>query len=383
MRKSANAPLLRLLNAQTVFDVIRRERPISRAEVARLTGMAKPTVSNVLSDLLQAGLVRESADGVARQRGNTFEPVPEAAYVLGVDVGARFLRAALADLSGTVHARGAVPHGGDTAQLPDLALGLRNRLLEEAGVVLPALEATVIGVPGIINPEDGKIWRLNPERTETYPIVAAMERSLGHPAVVENDINLAAIGEQWRGLAAGVDDFVFLSIGTGVGMGLVLRGRLHRGHRGAAGEVDLPGDAASAAEHAMLTYAAEHHGLRDTSPEEIFARAAAGDPAAIAVRSEQARRIAAYIRPIARITDVELVVLGGGIGIHCQELLEEVRTELERCVHYPPRLEISALGDTPVLVGALALGIQDCASRLVASRLRGENEEAPAADQLG
>ncbi|GAA5011882.1 ROK family transcriptional regulator [Actinopolymorpha pittospori] len=369
-QQSANAPLLRRMNARTVFDAIWRGHPISRAEIARHVGMAKPTVSHVLQDLGAAGLVRESPapDGVVRQRNITFEPVPRSAYVLGIDVGGRFLRAALASLDGETTAREDLTHTDlDAAALPWLALRLRDRLLDQAGVSLDRLEEIVVGMPGIIHPATGKIRKVNPSRIDGYPIVEALSVSLEHPVTVENDINLAALGERWRGLGQGVDDFAFLSVGTGVGAGLVLRGHLYRGHSGAAGEIDLPGDADSPAAHAISAFAHRLYGHTPPSVPEIFATAQ-DDPTARLVLHEEARRIACAIAPIARVNDVELVVLGGGIGSHCGPLLEEVRAELSSRVQSPPRIEISALGDAPVLIGALALGTETCKAEIVTRR---------------
>lgn len=368
--QSASAPLLRLLNAQTAFEVVRREKAISRAELARSTGMAKPTVSNVLQDLQAIGLVRETP-GDKRQRGMTFELVPAAALVFGLDVGGRYLRAGLAGLDGEVVASAEVAHSGvDHVELPRLAVELRDRLLRTASVDLAMVEAAVVGVPGIVNPSNGHVSRLNPERVESYPIVELLERSLGHPAVVENDVNLAAIGEQAGGLGAEVANFVYLSVGTGVGAGLVLRGQLHRGRFGAAGETDMPGDPDSPSEPALLAHVRSAYGaVGPTTVEAIFAAADEGDGTALEVLADEARRIAGQLVPIARVVDVELVVLGGGIGTHCGRILDEVSRQLAGRVHYPPRLAISTLGDTAVLTGALAFGAQNCGERIVAERL--------------
>ena len=162
---------------------------------------------------------------------------------------------------------------------------------------------------------------------------------------VENDVNLAALGEQWRGIAHGLEDFVFLSIGTGLGGGLVLRGELHRGHHGAAGEVDyaLGGDLERENDPAAVgvsAYAARltAEGRLATTLEPpfdvraIFAAARAGDELARAVVAEEAQRIAAHVVPIAAVADVALVVLGGGIGTNADLLLEPIRALLaEHC----------------------------------------------------
>src|SRR5689334_10515163 len=173
--RRATPRLLKDLNERTVLEAIRAGAPISRAQISRRAGISKPTVSQALQSLVDAGLVRETPhepDGPS-YGALYFEPVSEAALVLGLDLGARFLRSAVCDLEGDVRARRDVE--------------LRQPATEHA---------------------------------------------------LEHDVNLAALGEQWLGVARGVDDFAFLSVGTGMGSGLVLRGELHRGRHGAAGEID-------------------------------------------------------------------------------------------------------------------------------------------------
>src|SRR5205814_7774066 len=141
------------------------------------------------------------------------------------------------------------------------------------------------------------------------------EARLDHPVSLENDINLAAVGEQWAGIARGVDDFAFLSIGTGLGSGIVLRGEVHRGHNGAAGELDYAraghedfDPCASALSSLAARMAAEHPGETSLAPPyeapAVFAAARRGDPVARAVAAEEARRIALHIAPIAAVADV-------------------------------------------------------------------------------
>ena len=195
---------------------------------------------------------------------------------------------------------------------------------------------------------------------------AANVRALSAAVQIENDINLAALGEQWRGVARGVDDFAFISIGTGLGSGLVLRGELHRGRHGAAGELDYA--RAGLAEDidpcaaALLELTRRRAAGRRTVLEQpydtrlIFAAARAGDPVAVEVVAEEARRIALHIAPIAAVADVGLVVLGGGIGANGDLLYDGIRSLLAEWLPTPPRIEASSLGDAAVLTGALAVG---------------------------
>jgi predicted NBD/HSP70 family sugar kinase len=203
---------------------------------------------------------------------------------------------------------------------------------------------------------------------EERPFEAELDDRLGLAVTLENDINLAALGEHWRGVARGVDNFAFLSIGTGLGAGIVLRGELHRGHHGAAGEVDYalgglqddldPSAAAVSALAAQLVDGRPDTGL--TPPYDvraIFAEARGGDGVAREVVDEVARRIAMHLAPIAAVADVALVVLGGGLGANGDLLLEPVRRLLADWMPYPPRVEVSSLGEAAVLTGALAVGL--------------------------
>lgn len=199
---------------------------------------------------------------------------------------------------------------------------------------------------------------------------------------VENDINLAAVGERWRGMARGVEDFVFLSVGTGLGAGLVLRGELHRGRHGAAGEVDLVAagrkeemDPCASAISALAARLVAENGAATTlrppyDARSIFSAARAGDGIAKAVVEEEARRIALHIAPISAVTDIALVVLGGGIGVNADLLLDPIRDLLTRWLPYPPRVEVSSLGDAAVLTGALAVGLRSAVDNVFANRAR-------------
>src|SRR5712691_7175403 len=137
MADVATPPLLKRLNEETVLDTIRSGAPISRAEIARRAGISKPTVSLALRALLGAGLVREAATGPAGPSYGAvyFEPVAEAALVLGIDLGTRFLRGALCDLSGTIRARHDIEHGGiDAERALDAIVELRDALVRSAGL---------------------------------------------------------------------------------------------------------------------------------------------------------------------------------------------------------------------------------------------------------
>ena len=372
--QKATPRLLKHLNERTVLEQIRAAAPISRAEISRRAGISKPTVSLALESLVASGLVREAAhDPDGPSYGAVFfEPVPEAALVLGLDLGARFLRGAICDLDGRIRARQDLELAAPEADAAYAAIpAVRDSLLQTSGLDAVAVDGAVIGIPGAVDAESGRVSLVeNVRGLEDDDIRAELVERLGVPVTVENDINLAAVGERWRGIAQGVDDFAFLSIGTGLGCGVILRGELHRGHNGAAGELDYVRagrreevDPCAGAVSALAARLVSADGARTAlappfDVRAIFAAARQGDETAAAIVREEARRIGMHIVPLAAVTDVELVVLGGGLGANGDLLLDPVRDRLREWLPYPPRVEVSTLGDAAVLTGALAVGLR-------------------------
>jgi predicted NBD/HSP70 family sugar kinase len=367
----ATPPLLKNLNERTVLEAIRDGAPISRAEISRRMGISKPTVSLALQSLLDAGLVREAADDPAGPSYGAvfFEPVPEAALVLGLDLGARFLRGAICDLGGEVRARQDVELvGADAAAVLDAFVSLRDSLVAATGLSDDLIDSAVVGVPAVVETATGVVGLTSVEGLDGMHFGEAAAERLGVQVIVDNDTNLAAVGEQWRGVARGLEDFVFLSVGTGLGAGLVLRGEVHRGHNGAAGEVDLVSaggnsdvdPCAGALSAVAQQLAAAWQGTTVLAPpydpRAVFGAARAGDELARSIVDEEARRIALHVVPIAAVADVALVVLGGGLGTNGDLLLAPVRKRLANWLPYPPRVEVSSLGEAAVLTGALAVG---------------------------
>jgi predicted NBD/HSP70 family sugar kinase len=372
----ATPTLLRDLNERTVLETIRAGAPISRAEISRRSGISKPTVSLALESLLQADLVREATE---RPDGPGygavyFEPVAEAAVVLGLDLGARFVRGAVCDLAGEVRARQDVELTvAEVAEAVEAIERLRTSLLETSGLDRNRIDGVVVGVPGVVEQGTG-LLRLaeNVAGLEGRAFASELQSALDLPVRLENDVNLAALGEQWRGVARGVDDFVFLSIGTGVGAGVVLGGELHRGRHGAAGEIDfalIAFDGVDPAAEKVSELAAELVG-RAEDPRTVFGAAREGDEGARVVVTEVARRIALHVAPFAAVADVELIVLGGGIGANGDLLLDPVGRQLAEWLPFPPRLEVSTLGEAAVLTGALAVGVQAARENVFSRRSR-------------
>ena len=372
--RRATPPLLRALNERTVLEAIREGAPISRAEISRRSGISKPTVSLALRSLLDAGLVREAARGPdGPGYGAVYvEAVAEAALVLGLDLGARFVRGALCDLEGAIRARQDLElASADAAGATEAIARLRASMLDTAALDPSLVDCVVIGVPGVVAADGTLQVTENVAGLEGRRFGEELQAALDVPVTLENDVNLAALGEQWQGVARGVADFVFLSVGTGMGAGLVLGGELHRGRHGAAGELDFAlvgfGETVDPSAPQVAELARAHAELR-AEPRAVFGAARTGDPAARAVVDEIARRIALHVAPVAAVADVELVVLGGGIGANGDLLLDPVARLLSEWLPFAPRVEVSTLGEAAVLTGAIAVGLEAALENVFARR---------------
>jgi predicted NBD/HSP70 family sugar kinase len=234
-----------------------------------------------------------------------------------------------------------------------------------------------VALPAVVSPVDGSVSSADLPGLGSADLREQLEQALHVGVTLENDVNLAALGEQRHGVAQGADDFAFLLVGAGLGAAIVVGGKLHRGRNGAAGEIDAvrngrPDDVDPCAA-AISKYAEELAAGKETVLEppfearELFAAAREGDGVAAAVVEEAARRIALHVLPLAATLDLPLVVLGGSLGGNA-DLLEPVRRHLQEWVPFAPRVEVSALGEAAVLEGALAEGVDTALERVFKRR---------------
>jgi predicted NBD/HSP70 family sugar kinase len=367
---------VRETNVQVVYQAIRQAHPITRAQLARYLGMSKPTANRAIDALLGAGLVEEvpRPQDAAGYDAVYFGPRPRAATVLALDLGSRYLRGMIADLDGTVLARFDQPvSGNEPAHVLDMAVLVRNELVEAAGCVP---DVATIGIGGVIDPRTGIVCDANQDALEGFAAAAELTAALELPVIAENDINLAAVGEGWRGAGLLVRDFAFLSIGSGVGAGLVLGGSLHRGVNGAAGEIDhVPAGqrfrSDSPAADAFLAHVWQHSDFVTT--EEVMTAARENDERALQLVAWEAARIAEHAARITSVVDLSLIVLGGGIGLNGDLLAEPVRAALAGLSAYPPAVETSRLGEAAILTGAVATGLGCVLADLVTTRVSAAN----------
>ena len=372
----AGPQLIRAMNEQLLLGRIRDAGKLSRAELARLSGLSKPTVSLALANLERAGLVRASGvrTGTPGPNAILYEVRPEAGYVLGLDVGREFVRGAICDFAGVVRARDAVhtrakTRRGRVAELRTLA----TRLCGSLGLEIADITQVVLGSPGVYDRRADSLFLSGALEGWDHPhLLRDLRAAFGDTLMIENDVDAAALAEQAHGHGRDVDAFAFVSIGTGIGMGIVLDGRLRRGAHGAAGEIAyLPleteiadvadvqrrGGLEAAASAAGIVHAARHAGMSDaTSARQVFAAAERGDRRARKVVSAEAVLVARALCSIIAVVDPDLIVLGGGIG-KADGFVEAVRTELAARAPIATEVRVSALGVDSVVDGCLASGL--------------------------
>jgi predicted NBD/HSP70 family sugar kinase len=343
-------------------------------------------VSQALAALERARLVRAAGRSTGGKGPSAilYELNPRAGWVVGIDVGRSWLRAAIADLNGDIVARRDERARASSAQSLLSHTGeMAHALASDAGIRWRQVTFATVGSPGVFEPSRGQVVLAhNLPGWGRQGLVEAMQRELGTNIGFENDVNLATVGEQWHGLGKDVSNFVYLHVGTGVGLGLVLNGELYRGSTGVAGEVGYlplatvdPHDPANrrrgALESALgakgVVRAAQAIGMAPPlTPKKVFAAARRGDHKALEVVGIVAERIALAVAAVVPVIDPELVILGGGIGRNGDLLLEPIDRELRAVSPFHPRVEVSALGEDAELHGAVALALQAAREQLFA-----------------
>ncbi|MCO1658622.1 ROK family transcriptional regulator [Pseudonocardia humida] len=372
MSRPGTPSLLRAMNDRAVLDLLISEGPLTRTDLGGRTGLSKVTVSQLLGRLEARGLVEVVGAQTGSRGPNAalYCVVPTVGYAAGVDVGPDGITVAVADITGAVRGRGAVPGGSD-----DLVDGLHKALsaaTAEAGVPEDGLQAVVIGTPGVVDPETDSVDLAVDVPAWSPELPEALRRRLRCRVGVENDVNLAALAEQAHGGAAGADDFVLLWVSRGLGIGIVLGGRLHRGASGGAGEVGylpVPGTAlptvvsdprAAAFQslvggHAVCALAARH-GLDDSDPAAAVAAAAA--TADHPLLDELGDRLAVGVAAVCVVLDPSLVVLAGDVGrAGGAALAGRIQRAVPKIAPVHPAVRTTEVAGEAVLTGAIHVAV--------------------------
>jgi predicted NBD/HSP70 family sugar kinase len=324
-----------------------------------------------MAELKSAHLVEQTGntEGGVGRRAQTYRLSPCAGFAVGIDLGGTNFRSGLVDFSGNVlgELSIATPHSSVDELLEIMSMTI-SQLFEKANVRVSELAQIVIGIPGVVNPVTGVVSNApNLEYLDNLILRDLIEAKFNVSTLVENDVNIAALGELEK---SNTEDFGFIAIGTGVGMGLILEGELRRGFNGGAGEIGyLPlGENINQLsreghfEELIGGHAIELKYFNQVKNKktliEIFESASNGDKISENIVNELARNIALGIRAICSILDLGEIILGGGIGSR-QDLYKKVLDHLKKSMVNPPNVKVSTLGARAGLVGAMSYALSE------------------------
>lgn len=380
MRNDSGGSLtnLRQSNKRTIVDALARYGALSRADVSRRTGISRTTVSSLVAELIREGSVLEDRER-PRQPGTGRPPIllqlaATRNAVIGVDMGHRHIRLAIAERNADVLAERTVALNVDYSphRALDTAAGLVHELLAEVGVGLADVAGIGVGVPGPVD------WRTGTTSSAVLPgwrglaPAAELERRIGTAVQVDNDAFLGALGELRYGAARGYDDVIYVKVADGLGAGLVLGGRLHRGSTGVAGEighvqVDENGPVCRCGSRGCLESQASVPKLIELlqpahgealSADMVLELADNGDAGVNRVLGDAGRAIGRVLADLCNTLNPSAVVVGGIMG-RAPALVDGVRQAVDRYAQPDAatavRVTQSALGERAELTGALTL----------------------------
>ncbi|MEA2286638.1 MAG: hypothetical protein QOJ21_2681 [Solirubrobacteraceae bacterium] len=372
---------LRERNRLRVIDALRERGAVSRADVARQTGLSRSTVSSLVADLQAEGLVVER-EMAAAPRGPEGGRPPvlialdeSAGALVGIDFGHRHARVAVSDLSFTVLAERTAEIDVDTAghEALDLAAGLASELLDEAGVDRDRVLAAGMGIPGPLDRRSGLLQsRGILPSMDGIDTVAAMQERLEMPVHLDNDANVGALGESTFGAGEGAAVMAYLRLSAGIGAGLVVAGRAFRGAHGIAGEighvlVDPQGPICRCGNRGCLETFVSGPALcellrRSHGPltvPELVSLAIEGDAGCQRVVHDAGRIVGRAVADLCNFIHPDLVVVGGELSVAGDMLLEPMREAVRRfaipAATEDVRITAGVLGDRAEVLGALAL----------------------------
>lgn len=364
--------LLRALNDRAALELLLARGPLTRAQIGEFTGLSKVTASQLVERLEGRGLVRRVGEQAGGRGPNAqlYAVTPGSAHVIGVDVGPDQVVTACADITGAVVGRAEL-----SVRDTDDPVGVVHRTVLEAagaaGAPMTSVRRVVLGTRGQVDPRTSDIAFAFDLPRWHRGLLGKLREDLHTEVHFCNDVNLAAIAEANDGAAEGVDDFVLIWIGRGVGLATVLGGRLHHGTSGAAGEIgylpvagaEVPRDVSQpgvkgafqqlAGADAVRAIGTEHGFVGEEAADVVRAAIAAGDAGA-PVLDELARRLALGVAAICLVLDPPLVVLAGEVGLAGGvSLAERVEREVSAITFASPRVTVTRIDVEPVLHGAL------------------------------
>jgi glucokinase-like ROK family protein len=394
MRTSATTRLMRRLNSSAVLDLIREQSPIAQSQISRQLKISLPTVQRIVEDLIEEDLVRWSGDMQAsggRPR-RMIEFNCSGYVVLGLDLGGTKLFGTIADIGGQILAERYMQWHENG---PETRLEQVKDLIDELLSIPPTDEQQVLGIgvgaPGITYFEPGIVAWAPSLGWRDLPLKEILYQRYHMPVIVENDVNLAAMGEYSFGAGRGTSSLVLITVGTGIGAGIVFDRKIYRGHHHSAGEIGyLPTDLAcmnqnyedfGALESIASGLGIEKRALKlfeesgwstpveGLSSENIFQACRQGEQWAQTLVAETIDYLSLTIAALSITIDPEIIVLGGGVANSADLLIPGIIDRLKGVIPVRPNLVATDLGYRAAVMGAISLVLDMKTERIVLSSI--------------
>jgi glucokinase-like ROK family protein len=396
IQTTADQGLIRKLNTAVLLDALRRFAPLSRAELAARTGLNRSTVSIIVNSLIEEGLIQETdlqSSKVGRP-GMLLELNPKGGFAIGIELGVDFISIILTDFIARVQWREQVCSDPNEDQITilDRAATLTQHALDYGLSQGLRPLGIGVGVPGLVDLRQGKLIFAPNLHWNNVPLRLIWSQHFNLPIFVENEANAAALGEYYFGAAQGVDSFIYLSAGIGLGAGIVLDGKLFRGSNGYASEVghmtvdpngELCGCGKRGCWETQVGPRAVLRRVRKTlesgvpsalcdlvesdleriSFESVVQAAGQGDSVALRALQEVGERLGVGVANLVNVFNPELIVLGGALNLASTILLPIVERLIRENALTPAcenvRVSASAHGIDACMMGAVALVLDD------------------------
>jgi glucokinase len=372
------ASAMREINRSAILEIIRRESPISRSTIARRLDVSLPTVMRIVDQLVDEGLVQSHGD--SEWSGGRRRPLLEfngdGFVVLGVDLGGTKMYGAISNLCGKIIDELDIGRHGTTGEESyNRLVTLIDTLLASPKLQERKVRGIGIGAPGITWHKEGIVKWAFTLNWQDFPLKDRLSERYGLPIIVDNDVNLAALGELWFGAGQNTQNMILIAIGTGIGAGIIINRALYRGSREASGEIGhmVPGgeflgknyldfgalesvaSGSGIAERARSVLQSNHHPLAGDKilAEDVFEAARKGQDWAWKIINEVVDYLAIAIANLTVSFDPDLIVLGGGVARSADLLVEPILRRIEIAIPTPPKLVVSKLGLRAAAMGAV------------------------------
>lgn len=378
--------LMKSLNKTLILNVIRTEGPISRAEIAKRTNLTPPTVTNIVGELIDAGLVIEGELGESKGgRKPILLSIHSSAFqVIGVDVGINQLKIVATDLNARLIETNVTEIPSVLTEESFISLlkdGIRA-IMRKRRIKKSAVLGIGIGMHGLVNPDTGVSIFAPNFYLQDMPLRDELETAFGVPVQVDNDVRAMALGESWFGSGEGIENFVCINVGNGVGAGIILDHQLYRGTSFTAGEVghttvDPEGPKCTCGNYGCLQTLVSGPAIadrarhriemgeesilsgRDLTGETVFQAAVAGDELAQEILRETGRYLGIGIANIINTLNPARVIIGGGVANAARFIMAPLReTVAQRALKSPAQktsIVTAALGHNATAIGAVTL----------------------------